>query len=120
MFKRFGYAFKGLHVVLYTQQNFRIHLGILIAVVAAGFWLKISLAEWCVVCCASVAVLALETMNTAIEKLVDLVSPQFNKEAGIIKDLAAGAVLIAAIGAVLAGIIIFLPKLIQIVKPSYP
>ena len=56
-------------------------------------------------------VLALETLNTAIEKLVDFVSPGYRKEAGLVKDIAAGAVLIAAIAAVIVGIIVFVPKL---------
>ena len=56
-------------------------------------------------------VISLEVLNTAIEKLVDVVSPGYAKEAGLVKDIAAGAVLVAAIAAVIAGGIIFIPKL---------
>ncbi len=81
--------------------------------VTLGFLLKINTFEWLIVIVVISLVLAAETFNTAIEYLVDMVSPEENKTAGKIKDIAAGAVLITAIGALITGIIIFLPKIIE-------
>jgi diacylglycerol kinase len=111
MFKRFGYAFKGLKIVLH-QQNFLIHLAIASLVIVAGFYTGVSFVEWCILILTISMVLAMETINTAIEKLVDFVSPGFHVQAGMVKDLSAGAVLLTAVGAVIVGLIIFLPKLI--------
>jgi diacylglycerol kinase len=111
MFKRFGYALKGLKVVL-QQQNFRIHLAVTCLVVAAGIFTGVSVNEWCLIILTISLVLAMETINTAIEKLVDFVSPGFHVQAGMVKDLSAGAVLLTAFGAVIVGLLIFLPKLI--------
>lgn len=111
MLKRFGYALKGLKVVL-RQQNFLIHLVIASLVIIAGFYTGVSSREWCILILTISMVLAMETINTAIEKLVDFVSPGFHVQAGMVKDLSAGAVLLTAVGAVIVGLIIFLPKLI--------
>ena len=111
MFNRFGYAFKGLKIAL-GQQNFRIHLIVAGLVVVAGFIIGISVNEWGVVILTISLVLAMETMNTAIEKLVDFVSPGFHRQAGMVKDISAGAVLLTAIAAVIVGLIIFIPRLI--------
>jgi diacylglycerol kinase len=107
----FGYAFKGIATLLRTQPNARIHLTALIAVVAAGFFYKINTTEWCLIALASGAVLATEAVNTAIEFVVDLVSPQYHDLAGKAKDVAAAAVLLMAFGAIVVGLLIFLPKL---------
>jgi len=109
--KRFVYAFKGIFAAFKTQRNFRIHIPVLLCVIAAGFLLKLNPAEWTLVLLAAGLVLSLELVNTAIESLVDLVSPGYDKKAGRIKDIAAGAVLIAAVVSVIIGLIIFLPKI---------
>jgi diacylglycerol kinase (ATP) len=114
LLKSFGFAFKGMGFVIRSQQNFRIHLFVACMVVIAGFFFHITPPEWCIIVLAISMVLAMEILNTAIEKLVDFVSPGFHHQAGIIKDLAAAAVLLTAIGAVIAGIIIFLPKLLSL------
>jgi diacylglycerol kinase len=112
--KSFGYAFKGIGYVLRTQHNFWIHGLITLAVIAFGFWLDISVAEWLFVVFAIGFVLVSELFNTAIEVLVDLVSPERNPQAGLAKDIAAGAVLISAITAALIGLFIFAPKIIHL------
>lgn len=94
-----------------SQINFRIHLAAAAAVTALGVWLGISRLEWVAVLLCFSAVLSAEAMNSAVEKLTDLVSPQFNEQAGAVKDMAAGAVLITAVLAAAAGCLIFLPAL---------
>ena len=112
LLKSFGYALRGLKIVLTSQQNFRIHLCIAFLVVAAGIATRLSVNEWCIIVLTISVVFALEIVNTAIEKLVDLVSPAYNDHAGMVKDISAAAVLLTAIGAVIVGAIIFLPKIL--------
>ena len=89
------------------QHNFWIQCFIAISVIVLSLVLNISLAEWLFVTFSIGFVLTAEMFNSVIEKLVDLVSPEFNKKAGLIKDMAAGAVLIAAITSAIIGFIIF-------------
>jgi diacylglycerol kinase len=110
--KSFGYALNGLKIVLGSQQNIWIHLMVTLCVVVCGKFVGLTNPEWCVIVVTISLVLAMEVMNTAIEKLVDFVSPGFHQQAGIVKDIAAAAVLLTAIGAVIVGLIIFLPKFI--------
>ena len=107
----FKYACKGVRCVAASQVNFRIHLAAAAAAVLLGFYLRISRGEWLAVLLCFAVVLSAEIFNSAIEKMVDFVSPQFHVRAGEIKDIAAGAVLVAAVMAALIGCIIFLPKL---------
>lgn len=88
-----------------------VHLLAAILVILAGFLLNISRLEWIAIIFVITLVIALEIINTAIELLVDWISPEHHPQAGKIKDLAAGAVLIAAIGAAITGVMIFLPKI---------
>ena len=111
LYKSFGYALKGIAELLMSQANARIHLLAIIVVSIAGFYYRINAEEWRSVVFAFAIVLAAEGFNTAIEYLTDLVSPEHHPLAGKTKDVAAGAVLICAIGAVLIGGIIFLPKI---------
>lgn len=114
--KSFGYASKGIFFVFRTQHNIWIHSLAIIVVVSAGFIFKLNVPEWGLVVLAIGLVLVSEMINTAIEWLVDLVSPEYKEKAGLIKDVAAGAVLIAAIISVIIGIIVFLPKMIQFMR----
>ncbi len=109
--RSFKFALAGLRRVAATQMNFRIHLAAAAAASALGFWLGISAGEWAAVLLCFAAVLTAEAFNTAIEGLVDFVSPKFHDKAGEVKDIAAGAVLISAVLAALVGCVIFLPKL---------
>ncbi len=99
-----------------TQENAQIHLFAIVLVTIVGFLLKIDKSEWSVIIIAFTMVLAAEGFNTAIEFVVDLVSPDYHPLAGKAKDVAAAAVLITAIGAVLIGCIIFLPKIMGLLQ----
>jgi diacylglycerol kinase (ATP) len=107
----FKYAFQGLAYLFRTQPNARIHLVTLMAVVGGGWFFSLSPSEWLAILLAATLVLSLEAVNTAIEALTDLTSPGHHPLAGTAKDVAAGAVLIAAIGAAVIGAIVFLPKI---------
>lgn len=109
--KSFAYAFKGLGIFFRSEVHARVHLLAMVLTSLAGYYYKISTNEWLVLCLFFAIIIALEIVNTAIEKLVDLVSPDYNKLAGQVKDLASGAVLWASFFAVIAAIIIFFPKL---------
>jgi diacylglycerol kinase len=112
----FGFAFKGLSTLFQTQENARIHLVAIVFVSILSFLLKISTDEWCFIIFAFAMVLAAEAFNTAIEFLVDLVSPHYHPLAGKAKDVAAAAVLLTAIGAAIVGMIIFVPKLLAFIQ----
>jgi len=112
LIRSFGYAFKGVAYATTSQLNFRIHLVATVLATIAGFLLHISPVEWQWVMLCVTIVLVTEIFNTMIETLVDLVSPGFNEKAGRVKDMAAGAVVIAAAFALVTGLIIFLPKIL--------
>ena len=107
----FKYAIKGIYLLLATQRNAWIHLAATALVVFSGFYFSISSTEWMAVIIVIGIVFAAEAFNTATEELVNIVSPEFNKPAGRIKNLTAGAVLITAIAAAIVGIIIFGQKI---------
>lgn len=109
--KSFGYAFKGIRSFLCKEPNGWIHCTAVVVVVSLGFYFQISITEWCLCLLCFGLVLMAEAMNTAVERLVNLVSPQFHPIAGDVKDVAAGAVLLAAIAAAIVGCIIFTPYL---------
>jgi len=113
--KSFKYALNGIKYAVLTQHNFYIHIIIALIAILLGFLLQINNLEWVAIIIVIGLVISAEIFNTAIEELVNLVSPQKNKKAGIVKDLSAGAVLILAVVALLTGIIIFLPKLIELI-----
>ncbi|HEY5327281.1 MAG TPA: diacylglycerol kinase family protein [Mucilaginibacter sp.] len=114
--RSFGYAFKGVAFATTTQLNFRIHLAATALAVITGYLLHISVNEWQWVALSITLVLVTEIFNTMIETLVDLVSPGYNEKAGHIKDMSAGAVVIAALFALITALIIFLPKLIVLIN----
>jgi diacylglycerol kinase (ATP) len=110
--KSFVYAFEGVMYFIKHEAQALIHLIAIVAVIGAGYWFNISLTEWIAVIFAIGIVVSAEMLNTAIEKLTDMVSPQINEQAKIVKDLAAGAVLIASLTAFIIGLIVFLPKIL--------
>ena len=111
-FRSFIYAFKGISISFAKERNLKVQLGVAILTVGAGFYCKITEAEWFAIVAMIGLVLSLEMINTAIENLVNLVTLEQNPLAGKIKDVAAGAVLAASIAAVVIGIIIFRKYLI--------
>lgn len=110
--KGFTYAWNGLTYAFATQINFKFHVFAAIIIIALGLYLNLSHAEWLWICSAILFVLIVELLNTAIEILVDLVSPGYDPKAGIIKDISAAAVLITALFAVIVSLFIFIPKII--------
>ena len=109
--KSFGYAFKGIASLIKKEHNAWIHCTAIVVVTLVGFYFDITPTEWCIVVICFGLVLAAEGFNTAIERLVDLVSPDYHPIAGDVKDVAAGAVLICAIAAAIVGMIVFIPYL---------
>lgn len=110
----FRYAFNGIWDLVQTQPNARIHLVACCMVIAAGLWLEVSRSEWVALVLCMALVVSLEAANTALEYLTDLVSPEHHPLAGKAKDAAAAAVLIAAFGSVVVGLLIFAPKLVAL------
>lgn len=113
--RSFGYAFEGIFYTLRTQRNMRVHLGIGLVAAALGLWLGLSPAEWAVLLVMMALVFTLEMINTVVESVVDLAIDRFHPLAKIAKDVAAGAVLVAAIFAVGVGLVLFGPRLVQLI-----
>lgn len=110
----FSYALRGIRWLLSTEHNARIHLLALILVVVAGFYFGIEPLEWVLVILVSGFVFSAEAFNSSLEYLADEVSEQHRERIGKSKDLAAAAVLIAAIAALFVGGFIFLPRFIAL------
>lgn len=107
----FKCALNGLKYMFRTQFNAQIHMVMAIAVLVCGLFFQITTAEWCFLVAAIVLVLGAEALNTALETLTDLVSPDYHPLAGRAKDVAAGGVMICAIGAIIIGLLVFAPYL---------
>jgi diacylglycerol kinase len=108
----FGYAGRGIGWMLRTQRNARVHLAAAVAAVGLGLWLGLSAVEWAVLALTIGLVLTAEALNTALEAIVDLVSPEHHALAGRAKDAAAGAVLLLALASVGVGLALFGPRLL--------
>ena len=109
--KSFKYAFNGLKLFFINDHNGRVHLFAAIVAVGLSFYLKLSPLEWIAILAVISAVIVAEIINSAIEKLADVISPDYHPKIKIVKDLAAAAVLVAAFLALAVGTIIFIPKL---------
>lgn len=109
--RSFGYAWKGIRCCVGKEQNLSFHLIATVVTVIAGFLLEITRTDWMIVILCIGVVIAAELFNSAIEKLVDLVSTERHPIAGQVKDIAAGAVLICAATAAIIGLIVFIPYL---------
>lgn len=107
--KSFGFAFSGIAAMLRTQHNAWIHLAATVAAVALGLWFGIARGEWVLLVVAIVSVWTAEALNTAFEFLCDVASPEFHPLVKQAKDVAAAAVLIAATGATIVGLLVFAP-----------
>lgn len=112
--RSFRYAFNGVADLVKDEQNFRIHLVILIAVIVAGIIFRISLTEWLAILFVSALVLVSESFNTSLEHLSDAVSHVTDENIRKAKDTAAAAVLISAIAAAVTGLLIFIPELLEL------
>ncbi|MEN8006468.1 MAG: diacylglycerol kinase family protein [Candidatus Krumholzibacteriota bacterium] len=109
--KGFVYAWKGLAAGA-RGRNFRVMLAVAAVVILLGFTLDISGEQWCLVSLSMGLVLGLELVNTAGEKLVDILSPDHDPRYGLVKDILAGAVLVAALAAAVVGALVFLPRIL--------
>ncbi|MEM9173648.1 MAG: diacylglycerol kinase family protein [Myxococcota bacterium] len=105
--RTFGHAFRGLASMYRTEFNARFHVSSAILVTLAGLAIGLPRFEWMILVLTMSAVLALEAVNTAIEAICDVVSPEQNAEIGRAKDVAAGAVLIASLAAVVIAVLVF-------------
>lgn len=114
LFSSFRCAFQGIAACVRQERNMKIHLCAAATATVLGFVLRISANEWLVLLILFALVMGAELMNTAIEAAVDLACPQKHPTAKLAKDAAAGAVLVCAIFAAIAGVVIFLPKLAAI------
>ncbi|WP_028374782.1 diacylglycerol kinase family protein [Leeuwenhoekiella sp. MAR_2009_132] len=110
--KAFKYAFKGAWLLIRKEPSIKVQFTCAIIVTLLGFILDISATEWVVQLLAIGLVLAVEGLNTAVEKIADFIHPEYHEKIGDIKDVAAGAVTFAALIAAIIGLIIYIPKLL--------
>ena len=110
----FKHAFEGIGVAIKSERNLQIHIAIMFLVIIFGIILKISVVEWFVCLLLFGGVISLEMINTAIETTVDLITMERNPKAKLAKDASAGAVLVMAIVSVIIGLIIFVPKILEV------
>lgn len=110
----FGYAFEGARYAFRTQRNLKLHCVITLLVIIAGFLLRISLDQWTVLAVVVGLVFQTELTNTAVEAIVDRVSPEYHTLSKVAKDCSAAAVLVTAIAAVVVGALIFLPRILAL------
>lgn len=111
--RSFRYAFDGWWFVVRTQHNAWIHLIFTVAVFALAFWLRLPARDWAVLVLTIMVVWTAEFMNTALEAVVDMTMPEVHPLAKVAKDVAAAAVLLSALSAVLVGLLIMGPPLIE-------
>jgi len=109
-----GHAMNGISYTVNHERNFRIEIGIAIAVIVASFILKVTLIEWTILVLIIGMVLALEMVNTSIERCVDLVTKDYKELAKFAKDIAAGAVFVMSLFSIVIGMLIFLPKIMEL------
>ena len=112
----FKNAFDGLVWVLKTEQNYRIHIALSLIAMVLGFELKISYEEFLIILILIFLGLAIEMVNTAIEETTDAIDTKWRQDLKIAKDVAAGAMLVFAIGALLIAGIIFIPKVFLLIR----
>lgn len=114
--KSFGHAIDGIKALVKNEANFRIHLFIGALVIVFAFYFNLNPYEWCILLICIGLVLMAEAFNTAIEHLIDLISPEIHPLAKSAKDVAAAAVLLISIFAAIVGLIIFIPHLYNLIK----
>jgi diacylglycerol kinase len=112
--RAFRWAFRGLAIALREEHNARIHLGAAVSAIIAGALFRISAAEWLAVVFAIGLVFSLELLNSALERLADVVNPERSETMAKVKDLSAGGVLVAAMTAFVIGVVVFLPKILAL------
>ena len=111
-FVSFKFAGEGVLYAIRTQRNFRFHLVAAVVIALFGAWLRLSCESWAILALTIGVVLVIEMVNTAAEAMVDLASPDYHPLAKLVKDVAAGAVLVVAITAVVVGLLVLGPPLL--------
>ncbi len=109
--KSVGYAFKGMLILVKTESSIKLQVFIAIVVTIAGFYFEISTTEWILQIAMIGLVMSIEGINTAVEYIADFIHPDHHPKIGLIKDISAGAVFIAAVVASIVGLIIYIPKI---------
>lgn len=107
------HAARGIGIAVVRENNVRLQLTAVFLVIMAGLYFKISSSDWLAISLVSGLVIALELINTTLEKLLDLIKPRLMAQAAIIKDIAAGAVLVSTLTALIVASFVFIPHLIQ-------
>ncbi|CAA0144853.1 diacylglycerol kinase family protein [Tenacibaculum maritimum] len=105
------FAFKGLWILLTTEDSIKVQFSMAILATFAGYFFNISTTEWMIQCLAIGLVLIAEATNTAVEEIADFIHPDYHEKIGLIKDIAAGAPAIAALISLVIAAIIYLPKI---------
>lgn len=106
----FRFAFNGIKEAFIKERNFRIHLYITSIVLILSFYVQLNMMEWLFIIIAIYFVLVMELVNSLFERIIDYIKPEYHIQAKIIKDIAAGVVLLTATLSIIIGLIIFLPK----------
>ncbi|MCL2651031.1 MAG: diacylglycerol kinase family protein [Candidatus Azobacteroides sp.] len=117
--KSFGAAFRGIFVLLRNERNFRFHLFAAVIVLLCCYFFNVEKSEWLVVLLLIGLVFCMEALNTAIEYICDLVSPEYHPMVKNIKDISAAGVLLAAIIAAIAGCVIFIPYIMAMIHVGF-
>lgn len=110
----FSYAFNGIRETYISEANMRFHFIVALIVIFMGFLFKVSSLEWIILIMCICFVISAEVINTCLEKMVDLITENKNRNAKVIKDTAAAFVMIFAIASLIIGLIIFVPKIINV------
>ncbi|WP_100372394.1 diacylglycerol kinase family protein [Bacillus sp. FJAT-45037] len=113
LLRSFGYASEGLKHVFFYEQNMQIHISLSVVVVLLGAWLDVSRIEWLIILLVISGIFSLEIMNTAIERTVDLVTEEYHPIAKRAKDVAASAVFVYSVFAVIIGLVLFIPYILE-------
>lgn len=108
------YALKGAFILLRTEASVQVQFTIATLLTILGFYFEISSTEWMFQILSIGLIISIEGLNTAVEEIADFIHPEFHNKIGLIKDIAAGAVFIAAIAATIIGLIIYIPKIIAL------
>lgn len=111
---KFKVALNGFLHVLKRELHMKVHLAAAVLVCAAAWYFELSKGEWLAVIICIASVFAAEVFNSAIEQLCDTLHPAQNKGIGLVKDMAAGAVLVMAVGAAIVGVVVFLPHVLAL------
>jgi diacylglycerol kinase len=114
LIRSFGYAFEGLFYAIKYNRNLKIHLVVALVVISASIFFHVTLFEKEILGIMIVLVILSEMINTSIEEMVNLITQEHKKEAKIAKDVGAGMILVAALGALIVGVIIFTPYILKL------